>query len=245
MILTAIARLAPPLLCLLALAAIWSGCKEKKAPEVVDDSLLVLGRAYPDQRVEPGGTARYRFRTTRRGPYLIIVSDVAEPSDVTLNHPKRTCYLLGNGSCELISSPDETYDFEIIEESGKPLAFTLRVIPTDGLGLFEGVTTDPLPIQVGQTHFGSVGVKESSYYRFNTGAGTKYTISVSGVHSDLSWVLFDRWFFDVILLNCDNSAGAADESCPITARWPHTQYFIKVVEQSGVPGGFSLAVTPR
>jgi hypothetical protein len=245
MILPAIARFTAPLFCLLLLAAVWSGCEEKKAPEVVDDSLLVLGRAYPDQRVAPGGTASYRFRTTRRGPYLIIVSDVAAPTEVTLTHPKRVCYLLGNGSCELISSPDETYEFEIVEGSAKPLVFTLRVIPTDGLGLYEGATTDPLPIAVGQTHQGSVGVKESSYYRFNTGAGKKYNISVSGVHSDLSWMLFDRWFFDVILLNCDNHAGAADESCPITARWPHTQYFIKVVERSGVPGGFSLAVTPR
>ena len=110
-------RLMLLLACSVPVLLLESGC-EKEAPKpVVDDSLLTLGTAYPNQRVAPNGTARYRFKTTRNGPYLIIISDVANPSDVTLKHPKRTCYLLGNGSCELISSPDIIYDFEVIEES--------------------------------------------------------------------------------------------------------------------------------
>lgn len=228
--------------CSVPLLLFVSGC-EKEAPKpVVDDSLLVLGKAYPNQRVAPNGTARYRFKTTRNGPYLIIISDVAEASDVTLKHPKRTCYLLGNGSCELISLPDKTYDFEVVEESGKPLEFTLRIITTDGLGLYEGMTTDPVAVYLGQSHSGRVGAREFSYYQFRTGSGTNYEISVTGVHSDMRWVLFDRWAFDVILHNCDTDAGASDEICQISSLWPNTDYYLTVAEKSGVPGDYTLMV---
>lgn len=219
-----------------------SGC-EKETPElVVDDSLLVLDKSYPNQRVAPNGTAHYRFRTTRNGPYLIIISDVANPSDVTLINPKRTCYLLGNGSCELISLPNIIYDFEVVEESGKALEFTLKIIPTDGLGLYEGMATDPVAINLGESHAGRVGAREFSYYRFRTGRGTSYKISVTGVHSDMRWVLFDRWAFDVILHNCNAEAGASDEICQVSSLWPDTDYYLTVAENSGVPGEYSLMV---
>ena len=130
----------------------------------------------------------------------------------------------------------------MIEGSGKPLEYTLRIIPTDGLGLYEGMTTDPVAIDLGQSHSGRVGVKEFSYYRFRTGSGTNYKISVTGVHSDIRWVLFDRWAFDIILHNCDADAGASDEICQISSLWPNTDYYMKVAEKSGVPGEYSLVV---
>ena len=239
---SAIIRLMLLLACIVPVNFLVSGCEKEKPELVVDDSLLVLDKSYPNQRVAPNGIVRYRFRTTRNGPYLIIISDVAKPSDVTLINPKRTCYLLGNGSCELISLPNIIYDFEVIEESGKSLEFTLKIIPSDGLGLYEGVTTDPVAINLGQSHSGRVGAREFSYYRFRTGSGTSYKISVTGVHSDMRWVLFDRWAFDVILHDCDADAGASDEICQISSLWPNTDYYLTVAENSGVPGEYRLMV---
>ncbi|MCZ6646849.1 MAG: hypothetical protein O7B79_11490 [SAR324 cluster bacterium] len=221
-----------------------TGCErrpvEQEAPP--DDDLLMLGKPYGGQRLPAKGSLSYRFMTTTRGAYLIIVSDVTAPSRVVLQHPKKTCYLTGNGSCELVSSPRETYGFKIIEEGGQGMEFTLRVIHGWGSNFFEGVTADPVPVSVGQPYLGSVGVNMSSFYRFKTSARTAYTITVSQTHSNLSWVLFDRWVFDIILRGCDVHDGARDESCKLTGLWPHTEYYMMVSEQSGVPGNFQLLV---
>ena len=224
-----------------------AGCEKKEPPpaEVSDKPLLVLGKSYPAQRLPAGGEVGYRFRTTARGAYLIIVSDVAAPADVTLKHPKKTCFLAGNGSCELVSSPDEAYDFQISQKGGEAFSFTLLVTHVTGTASFEGVTTAPLPIRIGRPHQGRVGMQNSSYYRFVTGSRPDYTISATGAHSDLSWVLFDRWFFDIILHVCDAHPGAQDETCTLSRLDPHTLYYMKVTEASGVPGTFELLVQAR
>ena len=236
------------LLCWLlpALVLAFPGCQRKPAERQADEGpLLTLGQPYAHRQLPAGGSLSYRFRTDRRGAYLIIMSDVAEPSPVTLKHPKRTCYLAGNGSCELVSSPDEAYDFEISSDDGRALDFTLLVTHVYDTESFEGVTADPVRVSLERPYLGTVGGRQFSYYRFMTDGRKSYRISLKGTHSDLSWVLFDRWVFDIILHDCDAHPGAKDESCPLSGLWPDTEYFMLVSERSGVPGTFRLLVEGR
>lgn len=213
-----------------------------KEPPPPDDSLLTLEKAYTKQKLSNVAPADFRFRTAQRGAYLIVVSDNPSGAAITIEHPKRTCFIEGNGSCELVSSPDETYDFKISTTSDEEIEFTLTVSHTEGRGLFEGGASKPVNLGVEYMHSGSIGVRESSFYAFTTDQSGPHTISVSGGHSDLLWRLFDAPSFDFVLQECDYLPGAGTESCRTSALNSGTRYYVKVEEISGVPGDYDLII---
>lgn len=236
-----------PLAVLAMLALLWPlavacDAEFEKEPPPPDDSLLTLERAYPKQKLSNASPAEYRFRTIKRGAYLIMVSDNPLDVPIRIRHPKRTCVIEGNGSCELVSSPDETYDFRITTTSEEEVEFTLLVSHTEGRGLFQGEVSTPVSLRGGSAHIGSIGVKESSFYQFITEEGGPYIISVSGTHSDLLWRLFDASAFDVVLQECDFTPGAGSEVCETFNLHPNTRYYVKVEEMSGVPGDYYLSI---
>lgn len=232
---------------LAVLALVWPlsvacDAEFEKEPPPPDDSLLKLEKAYTKQKMSNAASVDFRFRTTQRGAYLILVSDNPLGVPITIEHPKRTCYIEGNGSCELVSSPDETYDFHISTTSPEVVEFTLTVSQTEGRGRFEGGASEPVTLGVEYMHSGSIGVKESSFYAFNTDQSGPHTISVSGGHSDLLWRLFDAPSFDFVLQECDFLPGAGTESCRTSALHSDTRYYVKVEEISGVPGDYDLTI---
>lgn len=232
---------------LLAGTALLAGCGREPAPqpETTDKPLLALESPYSGQLLAAGRSAAYRFHAPYRGAYLIMITENDVPARMRIDHPKGTCFIRGNGSCELISSPDESYDFRVSEAEGRDVRYTLTVTHTDGTGRYEGLVAEPVTLAAGQARQGRVGVHESSYYRFRTGEATAYTIALSGTHSDLSWKLFDRAVFDVILFVCDAHPGAHDETCQVGPLHPDTPYYLMVSEQSGVPGDYTLRLSPR
>lgn len=223
-------------------AACGRGTERKKTPH--DDSWIKLEHSYPKQSFDEGGSAEFTFHAEQRGAYLIVVADNASALPLIIQHPKKTCLFFGNGSCELISSPDEVYQVKIFSPHNKKASFTLLVSHSEGKGLFEGETTAPKEIPVGKVHRGSVGVRESSHYAFTTAGAGIYTIALSGGRSDLAWRLFDRQAFDVILQECDTHAGAGAETCRTAPLGAKKRYYVKVEEMSGVPGDFGLQVIP-
>lgn len=231
---------------LLPMLLVLAACERRPVQQAAapDESLLVLETPYPGQQLGESGEAQYRFRAARRGAYLIVVSDNPHPLSITLTHPKRTCYLVGNGSCELVSGPDETYDFQISSDSGEDARFTVMVTHSEGRGQFEGEVGDPVAIDVSSRHRGTVGVRESSYYTFRPAAAGPHTISLTGARSNLVWRLFDAPVFDVILQECDFHPGAVDESCRTLPLHAKQTYYVKVEELSGVPGSYRLMVAP-
>jgi len=223
-----------------------AGCgreTEQKAPRQ-DDSWIKLEQSYPKQSLDEGGSTEFTFHADQRGAYLIVVADNSSALPLIIQHPKKTCHFFGNGSCELISSPDEVYQVKIFSPNGKPASFTLLVSHSEGKGLFEGESTAPMEVPVGSSHQGRVGVRESSHYAFTTKAGGIYTIVLSGGRSDLAWRLFDRSAFDIILQECDTHAGAGAEACRTAPLGANKRYYVKVEELSGVPGNFRLQVIP-
>jgi hypothetical protein len=234
----------PAVLTAVLLAALTlAACnREEPAPTPLDDGALKLERAYSNQKLAPGGKADYRFQAEKRGAYLIMVYGNPSPLQITLKHPKKTCYLLGNGSCELVSGPDEAYGFEVASNADREVQYNVMVTHSEGRGRFEGDVARPVGLDAGGQHSGTVGVNESSYYSFSTQQPGMYTIALSGTQSDLVWRLFDSPSFDVILQECDYQRGAADEACRTSPLHPNHRYYVKVQELSGVPGPYRLAV---
>lgn len=242
---------APGALCLLALGLALAlglvACENGKLPPPPPpDDGLKLEKAYTNQELEAWGTAEYKFHAEKRGAYLIMVYGNPTPLEITLKHPKKTCFLLGNGSCELVTGPDEAYRFEVTSDSGEPVVFSLKVSHSEGTGRYEGEVGRPVSVPANAQHEGTVGIRESSYYSFTTGPGGNHTIALTGTQSDLVWRLFDAAEYDVILEECDFHAGASDEVCRTRPLWPDTRYYVKVQEQSGVPGPYRLQIfTPQ
>lgn len=230
---------------LLGILLVWAaGCEKEleREPLPPDDSLLTLEKAYAKQKLSKDGPAQYRFRANRRGAYLIVVSHNPRNVPIKIEHPKGTCYIDGNGSCELVSSPDEDYDVHISTDSLEEVVFTLTVSHSEGKGYFEGEVSEPVGLGVEQRHSGTIGVKESSFYAFTTGDGGAYTIDLSATRSNLVWRLFNTPVFDVVLQECDLNGGAANEACRTPRLDPNTRYYVKVEEKSGVPGSYDLSI---
>ena len=228
---------------LLAGAALLGACNRGEGPPAVEDEgALKLERPYTNQKLGPDGIAQYRFHAKQRGAYLIMVYSNPAPLEITLSHPKKVCYLLGNGSCELVTGPDESYDFAVTSNGDQEANFSVMVTHSEGRGRYEGEVHNPLALDDGIEHTGTVGVLESSYYRFTAARPGPHTIALTDTRSDMVWRLFDAVDFDVILQQCDLGSGAADEVCqtlPLHADW---RYYVKVEEKSGVPGPFRLAI---
>lgn len=231
---------------ILALIFLAAGCGRERERKTTphDDSWIKLEQSYTEQSLDKDGSIEFTFHAEQRGAYLIVVADNSSALPLIIQHPKKTCYLFGNGSCELISSPDEVYLVKIFSPHKKPASFTLLVSHSEGKGRFEGASTAPMVFPVGYAHQGSVGVRGSSHYEFTTAAEGIYTIVLSGGHSDLAWRLFDRPAFDIILQECDTHAGAGAESCRTAPLGANKRYYLKVEELSGVPGNFRLQVIP-
>lgn len=226
----------------LLVMSLTSGCD--KPPDVQappDDDVLKLEKAYTNQKLGDKGSAEYKFRADKRGAYLIMVYGNPSPLEITLKHPKKTCYLLGNGSCELVTGPDESYDFQVTSDTGDAVEFNVMVSHSEGRGRYEGEVKRPVGLAPGAEHNGTVGVRESSYYSFTAGGGM-HTIALTNTQSDLTWRLFDAQDFDVILQECDFKAGASDEVCQTFPLNGGQRYYVKVEEKSGVPGPYRLRV---
>ncbi len=238
------------LLGLLALAALvaagatlLSACNRSEPPPAAEDEgALKLERPYANQKLGPAGTAQYRFHAKQRGAYLIMVYNNPTPLDITLRHPKKVCYLLGNGSCELVTGPDESYAFEVTSNGDQEANFSVMVTHSEGTGRYEGEVHTPLTLEDGIEHTGTVGVRESSYYSFTAAQAGPHTIALTGTQSDLLWRLFDAVDFDVILQECDQHFGAADEVCQTFPLHADKRYYVKVEEKSGVPGPYRLTI---
>lgn len=227
----------------LAGAVLLAACrKPEPPPPVPEEGLLKLEHPYTHQRLGPNETADYRFHAAKRGAYLIMVYGNPTPMQITLQHPKKTCYLLGNGSCELVTGPDESYDFQVYSQGDAPAEFSVMVTHSEGRGRFEGEVSQPHGLDTNAEHDGTVGVYESSYYSFTTNGAGQHTIALTGTQSDLLWRLFDAPEFDVIVQECDHQAGAADEACQTGPLHPQTRYYVKVEERSGVPGPYRLTI---
>ena len=209
-----------------------------------DPSWLKLEQSHPRRSFDEGGSTEFTFYAEQRGAYLIVVADNSSALPLTIQHPTKTCHIFGNGSCELVTSPDEVYTVKIFSHQNKPASFTLLVTHSEGKGRFEGQATAPVELRVGFPHRGSVGIWESSHYAFTSAGGGIYTIALSGGRSNLAWRLFDREAFDIILQQCDTHAGAGAETCPTAPLAAKKRYFLKVEEMSGVPGDFRLRVMP-
>jgi len=242
----------PPRVRTLALAGLLAGalgfglaaCRAPDpGPAPLEKGLLRLEQPYTKQKLGAGGSQDYKFHAAMRGVYLIMVYGNLTPLEITLRHPKKTCYMLGNGSCELVSGPDESYGFQINAPGDAEVLFNLMVTHSDGRGRFEGDVANPQTVEQGAEHSGTIGVYESSYYSFRAGNGGVYTIALTGARSDLLWRLFDAQKFDVILQECNANAAAADEVCQTAPLHPDTTYFVKVEERSGVPGPFKLTIS--
>lgn len=231
---------------LLAGVLLTGGCDPDRnpPPQAQDDSMVKLETPQTGQTLAAGDSAEYRFHAARRGAYLIIVEDNPDDQPLVIQHPKKSCTIRGNGSCELVSGPEENYDVRIVSGSGKPVAFTLLITHSEGKGRFEGGATVPVGLPLENTHSGRVGVGEASYYTFTSGGGGVHTISLSGGRSDLAWRLFNRAAFDVILQECDGRGGAGVEACQTAPLAPNTHYYLKVQEMSGVPGDYDLRILP-
>ena len=232
---------------LLLSLVVMAGCEREidTPPPEPDDSLLTLEQPYTKQTIRVDRPGEFRFRTQKRGAYLIVVSDNPKGVPIRIKHPKRSCSIIGNGSCELVSSPDETYDVRITTDSLEEVEYTLTVSHTEGRGLFQGDVSRPVTLAGGQAHGGAVGVKEASFYSFKTDTSGSYTISVTGAHSNLLWRLFDAPMFDYVLQECDSHSGAGTEACKTLPLHPNTRYYVKVEERSGVPGDFDLRIFPN
>ena len=209
-----------------------------------DPSWLKLEQSHPRRSFDEGGSTEFTFYAEQRGAYLIVVADNSSALPLTIQHPKKTCHIFGNGSCELVTSPDEVYTVKIFSPQKKPASFTLLVTHSEGKGRFEGQATAPVELRVGFPHRGSVGIWESSHYAFTGTRDGIYTIALSGGRSNLAWRLFDREAFDIILQQCDTHAGAGAETCPTAPLAAKKRYFLKVEEMSGVPGEYQLRVMP-
>lgn len=226
----------------LVFALALGACEKAELTAPPPEDGLELEKAYTSQTLDAYGRAEYRFHAEQRGAYLIMVYGNPTPLAITLRHPKRTCYLVGNGSCELVSGPDERYQFEVTSDSGEPVEFNVMVSHSEGRGRYEGEVGNPVAVSADAEHEGTVGVHESSYYAFTTDGAGAHTIALTGTQSDLTWRLFDAREFDVILQECDYHAGAADEVCSTFPLWPRTRYYVKVQELSGVPGPYRLRI---
>jgi hypothetical protein len=229
-------------ICLLAALALAACRREAPATLADDPSALKLEKPYSQQKLAPGGTVDYHFQAEMRGAYLIMVYNNPQPLQITLKHPKKTCRLLGNGSCELVSGPDEAYQFEITSNTDKEVDYSLMVTHSEGRGRYEGDVAQPVALAAGSQHSGTIGVNESSYYTFTTDSAGQYTVALTHTQSDLLWRLFDTPQFDIILQECDTQFGASDETCRTSALHPNHRYYVKVEEMSGVPGPYELTV---
>ncbi|HKI98256.1 MAG TPA: hypothetical protein VKB51_07270 [bacterium] len=227
-----------------------AGCRRGERPVAGPaPGALTLEQPYAAQSLGAGGSAEYRLYAPQRGAYLIVVSDNPTPIGLTITHPKKTCHVVGNGSCELVSGADENYTFQISADAAQAhpaavlaLRFTVTVTHSEGKGYYEGQVGQPQPLRMGQPHPGAVGVYESSYYSFVPTHSGPQTIALTGTQSDLLWRLFDAPDYDVILQECDTQAGAVDEVCPSIPLQAGVRYYLKVEEKSGVPGTFRLAL---
>ena len=228
------------------LALLLAGCQTHEPPPEEEGGppaiTLVPDQTYRREVLRGEEPVHYRFLAEHRGPYLVMLRDAGSSAPVTLVHPRKTCLIPGNGACELIASPGENVRFFLRVEGAVFLDYSLEVSFTEGTGLFEGQAGKPVPLILGRQSHGKVGRWEASYYVFRTAEAGAYRVRLEAARSDLAWRLFDRAAFDVILQVCDEHEAARDEICTTASLSADTLYYLKVIEQSGVPATYSLAI---
>jgi hypothetical protein len=106
--------------------------------------------------------------------------------------------------------------------------------------LDEGTQFDPVQIQVGIPHQGTIGELGTSYYWFIVNVGDVYTIALTSTQSDLSWDLYDE-FYVWLPPTCNDWDFAHDESSDVALA--ASTFFLEVRELDGMDGTFTLTVT--
>ena len=105
--------------------------------------------------------------------------------------------------------------------------------------------TSPYTLTVGSACTGSIDAP--SFFRFaeftTGGTASPHTISLTGVQSDLSWILFSDPGYTIFVALCDDFIGTTtDESCSTGTLAANATYYLEVIEWDGVAGTYTVLV---
>ena len=126
------------------------------------------------------------------------------------------------------------------------LPLALLAVLLTGCGTLPTSTSAPPPVEfaVGTPATLTSAANASTFGRFVATAGS-HTISLSALTSNYGWSLFSSpsYVADGLILRCDAHSDASDESCPVSLLIPGHTYYLRIDEESGVAGSFTVTIT--
>ncbi len=192
------------------------------------------------------GSKHFVFSTTMAGDYRVCVTDM--DSNLAWYIASDSAFVEEFGGCDADpGTGDEIamtgaleagtdYYIEVCEQAGADATFTIAVYANEG--------HTPIRLALNVPYTATIEADGTREFVFTTVSSTNnYTISLTGLDSNLAWYTYQDEDFINLWYGCDNDSGAGDEISLRNYGGAPRDVWIQVVEQSGISGNFTITVT--